>query len=116
MSIKIIQVQTEERKKHIYRLFEENLTATQLLVERDFSITFDVEILLQQDLIRMPQFVPPAGRLLIAEYDTHIAGRAGLREIAEDVGKIKRMYVRPEYRRKGIGKALVQAIISERNK
>ncbi|AFZ31757.1 GCN5-related N-acetyltransferase [Gloeocapsa sp. PCC 7428] len=113
MSFKIIQVENEEHKKHIYRLLEENLTVTHFLVQREFSITFDVDVLLQQDIIKMPQFVSPAGRLLIAEYDDRIAGCAGLRKIGEDVGEIKRMYVRPEYRRKGIGKALVQAIISE---
>ncbi|PIG91730.1 GNAT family N-acetyltransferase [Gloeocapsopsis sp. IPPAS B-1203] len=112
MSLKITQVQTEEHKKHIYRLLEENLTATYLLVQREFSLTFDVDVLLQQDIIKMPQFTSPTGRLLLA-YDGNFIGCAGLRKIGEEVGEIKRMYVCPEYRRKGVGRALVQAIISE---
>ena len=51
-------------------------------------------------------------RLLLAEFDRKIAGCAGLRKIGEDVGEVKRMYVRPEHRRRGIGRSLLLAIIN----
>ncbi|MUL37764.1 GNAT family N-acetyltransferase [Gloeocapsopsis dulcis] len=111
--LKIIQVQTEEHKKHIYKLLEENLNETYLLVKHEFNLTFDVDVLLKQDLIKMSQFALPLGRLLLAEYNDNVAGCLGLRKIGEEVGEIKRMYVRPEYRGKRVGRALVQAIISE---
>jgi GNAT superfamily N-acetyltransferase len=36
-----------------------------------------------------------------------------MRRIREDTGEIKRMYVRPDYRRRGIGLALLEALIAE---
>lgn len=111
--IELIQVQTDEHKNHIEKLFKENLNATNLLVNRELSITFDVNEFLKQDIAKLPQFTPPTGRLLLAEYDDNIAGCVGLRKSGEDIGEIKRMYVRPEYRRQGVGRALLHAIVSE---
>jgi GNAT superfamily N-acetyltransferase len=42
-----------------------------------------------------------------------VAGLACMRRIREDIGEIKRMYVRPAFRRKGIGRALVNELLSE---
>ena len=50
---------------------------------------------------------------MLGESETKIAGCACLRKIGEDIGEIKRMYVKPEFRRKGIGRSLLQAIIHE---
>jgi GNAT superfamily N-acetyltransferase len=43
-----------------------------------------------------------------------MAGIACMRKIREDedIGEIKRMYVRPAFRRRGIGRALVEALIT----
>ncbi|MDZ8110636.1 MAG: GNAT family N-acetyltransferase [Nostoc sp. DedQUE12a] len=35
------------------------------------------------------------------------------KSINQDIGEIKRMYVKPQFRQKGIGRALLQAIINE---
>jgi N-acetylglutamate synthase-like GNAT family acetyltransferase len=92
---------------------KENLIEFHSLLQRDFNITFNVDEFLKQNIMNLPQFASPLGRLILTEYNGVAAGCAGLRKIGKDVGEIKRMYIRPEYCRKGIGKALVQAIISE---
>ncbi|HEY9634392.1 MAG TPA: GNAT family N-acetyltransferase [Coleofasciculaceae cyanobacterium] len=111
--LKIIQVETEEHRLYVRELFWENLSSTNLMVIREFGISSDVSAILEQDMAKLQQFAPPRGRLLLGEYQGKIAGCAGLRKIGEDVGEIKRMYVRPEYRRRGIGRSLLEALISE---
>jgi N-acetylglutamate synthase-like GNAT family acetyltransferase len=69
--------------------------------------------MLEHNMAILHQFAPPTGRLLLAESEGKIAGCAGLRKIEEDVDEVKRMYVRPEYRRRGIGRSLLQGIIHE---
>ncbi len=64
-------------------------------------------------MTQLHEFIPPSGRLLLGKYEAKIAGCICLRKIGEDVGEIKRMYVRPEFRRKGIGRSLLEAIINE---
>ncbi|BAY42755.1 GCN5-related N-acetyltransferase [Scytonema sp. HK-05] len=111
--LKIQQVETDEHRCHVRELFWENLSSTNLMIIHEFGISSDVSAILEQDMAKLQQFAPPQGRLLLGEYETKIAGCACLRKIGEDVGEIKRMYVRPEFRRKGIGRSLLQAIIHE---
>ncbi|MFH7027352.1 MAG: GNAT family N-acetyltransferase [Heteroscytonema crispum UTEX LB 1556] len=82
-------------------------------LNREFGINIDVTAMLEENMAKLKQFAPPQGRLLLGEYEAKIAGCAALIKIAEDVGEVKRMYVRPEFRRKGIGRSLLQVIINE---
>lgn len=111
--LKILQVETDEHRSHVRELFWENLSSTKLMIIHEFGISSDVSAILEQDMAKVQQFAPPQGRLLLGEYETKIAGCACLRKIGEDVGEIKRMYVKPEFRKKGIGRSLLQAIIHE---
>jgi len=58
------------------------------------------------------EFAPPSGRLLIASFDGQVAGCAGLRRLSPEIGEMKRVYVRPAFRRRGLGKALIEALIA----
>ena len=109
--LKIIQA-TEEHISNVRELFQENFSSTNLMISREFNISLDVNASLEQDIATIQRFFPPSGCLLLAEYE-EIVGCACLRKIGKNVGEIKRMYVRPKYRRKGIGRCLLQAIITE---
>ncbi len=98
---------------------EEDLNAAQLLLReyllwataranREFGIEFDVDSMLKDDMSNPHKFFPPAGRILVAVQDQRFAGVACLKAIDEQTGEIKRMYVRPEFRETGIGRALVE--------
>lgn len=55
----------------------------------------------------------PNGRLYIAYYDKKLAGCIGLRKIDEWNCEMKRLYVRPAFRRKNIGSKLIQQILKD---
>ena len=55
----------------------------------------------------------PDGRLYIALADGEAVGCIALRKLDEERGELKRLYVRPAYRKLGIATALVERIISD---
>lgn len=58
----------------------------------------------------MSELVPPDGAFLVGwAGDQPVAG-GGLRTIAEGTGEIKRMYVTPRYRGRGVARALLVAL------
>jgi putative acetyltransferase len=68
-----------------------------------------------EELRTLPgKYAPPLGRLLLAESDRHTAGMIALRP-AEDnhVCEMKRLYVRPAFRARSLGKTLVDELIAE---
>ena len=58
-------------------------------------------------------YEPPRGRLLLAFAGGAAAGCVALRPWDAERCEMKRMYVRPEHRGAGIGRALAEAVIAE---
>ena len=68
----------------------------------------------QPDLQELPgPYGSPFGRLLLAMYEEAAAGCAGLKFSEPGICEMKRLYVRPEFRGEGIGRALAVQILSE---
>lgn len=111
--LRIILADIDEHKHHVKELFWEYLEWANLMAIQEFDVSFDVSIALEQDMAKLHQFAAPEGRLLLGAWEGKIVGCAGLRKIANDVGEVKRMYVRPEYRRKGIGRLLLEALVNQ---
>jgi ribosomal protein S18 acetylase RimI-like enzyme len=55
----------------------------------------------------------PAGCLLIAYSGDEAAGCIALRKLSETECEMKRLYVRPQYRRQGIATALAERLLAE---
>ena len=104
--MKIVVAETRDHIRDAQKLFEEyGATLPPELWFEDF----------QQEIDGLPgEYGPPFGRLLLAIADDgEAAGCVGLRQWESRTAEMKRMYVRPVYRRRGIGKNLALAIIRE---
>ena len=112
MSI-IHQVQTEEERARVRELFWEYLQWANGRVNEEFGVDFDIETMLQDDMAALDIFLPPGGRLLLATEGSYAAGIACLKRLRDGIGEIKRMYVRPEFRGQGIGRALLDMLVAE---
>src|ERR1700719_2168717 len=67
-----------------------------------------------KELADLPgDYAPPQGRLLLAEYDGQLAGCVALHALAPSVCEMKRLYLRPDFRGKGLGRALAERIVAE---
>ncbi len=86
-----------------------------LFREYEASLPFDLSFQnFEQELADLPgRYAPPRGRLLLAKADGVQVGCVALRQIGEKTCEMKRLFVQPGQRSKGIGKTLAQAIIEE---
>jgi putative acetyltransferase len=55
----------------------------------------------------------PDGRLLLARAEGMAVGCVALRRLENDICEMKRLYVRPAYRGKGVGRTLVDGVLAE---
>lgn len=58
-------------------------------------------------------YAPPEGRLLLAEWEGQLAGCGALHKLEADICEMKRLYLRPQFRGKGIGRTIAEHLIVE---
>lgn len=106
--LRIFPAATKEYIEQFHQLF------------REYEKYLDIDLCFQDfetELANLPgPYAPPEGSMLLAEYDNKIAGCVTLKKIGEGICEMKRLYVRPEFRGRDIGRKLAQAIIKEARK
>ncbi|WP_258074460.1 GNAT family N-acetyltransferase [Brevibacillus laterosporus] len=87
----------------------------ELFIEYVDSLGIDLSFQnIESELQNIPgEYASPEGCILLAMYDEHPAGCVALRKIDEKTCEMKRLYVKPDFKGKGIGRDLASAIIEE---
>lgn len=93
-------------------------TARSLFLE--YATWLQIDLCFQgfsEELANLPgAYAPPRGRLLLAEVDGATAGCVGLRPLSVEPSgtacELKRMWVRPEFRGRHVGRVLVEEALA----
>jgi putative acetyltransferase len=97
---------------------EEIAQARELFLEYAKSLNFSLCFQsFDKELAKLPgDYAPPDGRLLLLEHDGKLAGCVALHKLDAEACEMKRLYLRREFRGKGLGLALARAVIDEARK
>ena len=93
--------------------------ARDIIEEYAASLSVDLDFQdFRSELASLPgEYAPPGGQLLLALIDGAVAGCGALRALPEcdypNACEMKRLYVRPPFRRLGLGRRIAQALLDE---
>ena len=101
--IQIVNAREQDQYQKVRKLF----------VQYADSLDFDLEFQgFSQELATLPgQYAPPDGCILLAEESVRFVGCVALRPLEDKICEMKRLYVKPDYRGRGIGRMLACSII-----
>lgn len=111
-AINIIQVESDSDISTVGVLIREYTAwAFTLDEDSDRAPTFAT---LEEELATLPGiFAPPSGRLLLARYNGEPAGTVALLGLDAERCELKRLYVRPSFRKFGVGRQLVATLLTQ---
>jgi GNAT superfamily N-acetyltransferase len=115
-TVEILHAQPQIHIAQIRALYWEYLQWANARLNDEYGIDLDIAAMVEQDLLEIDKFLPPKGRLLLGHCDGQLAGTACMKtlDVAPGaIGEIKRLYVRPAFRRRGVGRALICRLLDE---
>jgi GNAT superfamily N-acetyltransferase len=109
----IIIANQDQHAQPIRELFWEYLQWANAKVQENFQVRFDIAAMLEEDMDTLDKFMPPKGRLLLGYFENEPMGIACLKALTDRIGEVKRMYVCPEARKRGLGRAFLHRLMEE---
>lgn len=87
------------------------------LLIQEYASSLGLDLCFQnfdQEMTTLPgDYSPPTGALLLAEDQGKAVGCVAIKKISNEVCEMKRLYVRPNSRGKGVGKVLTETILQK---
>lgn len=103
--IKLIQNYSAESLKGVRRLFKEYEDAL------GFKLSFQN---FKKELSSLPgEYCPPKGCIILAMGNGRIVGCVAVRKISGETAEMKRLYVKPRHRGKGVGELLAKEAMGQ---
>jgi ribosomal protein S18 acetylase RimI-like enzyme len=89
--------------------------ARNILMQYATAIRFDLTYQgFERELADLPgEYAPPQGRLMLARLSGRTVGCVALRRVTDQVCEVRRLYVQPACRGRGLGRRLAEAAIRE---
>ena len=106
-------VVSEADKEEAGSLIREYLGWLNQRLTDEHGLEFEAEAMVQSDLADPVKFQPPFGRFYLARLSDQALGIGCMKKLEEGVGELQRMYVSPQYRGKGIGRAIANRLIED---
>jgi putative acetyltransferase len=113
--LNIVQVETEAHIRQARELLLEYFDYLRTDVDKVEDLnTIPALAGYEADLAELPgKYAPPDGRLLLALYDGEAAGCVSFFKYGDGVCEVKRLWVRPRFRGKKAGRALMETLVAE---
>ena len=108
----LAMIRADQRPEEILPLFKEY---TDMILENDpsFQKYLDIQHYGDETAHLERKYGPPEGRLYLGLWDGAAAGCAGLRKMDDQRCELKRLYVRPAFRRHHIGEEMLRQVIGD---
>jgi ribosomal protein S18 acetylase RimI-like enzyme len=105
LPVEIVHASSTGDLRDVRQLFEDYAASL------GFSLSFQG---FDRELAELPgRYALPSGRLLLARIGDRVAGCVALRKLEDGVCEMKRLFVRPELARRGVGRRLALALVEE---
>ena len=116
-NIEFVPVDLKIHKPQLLDLNVEYMTwaAKQMLESYNIDIFSGLEISLRDfmsdNVDQFGSYQPPTGIYLVVQFQNELIGMGCVHRLKDGVAEVKRMYIKPEYRGNGTGKALLQKLL-----
>jgi N-acetylglutamate synthase-like GNAT family acetyltransferase len=119
--IQIVSAESGETLEHAISLSQEYVTWMIAEIRTQFPELSLAEFISehQYDDVRKKypgEHVPPYGCLLVALNDDQVSGCVALGRLSKEIGEMRTLFVRPEFRGTGVGKQLAEASLDQARK
>lgn len=111
MAISLRQARRDVDLEDVTALWGEYLRWANDQFDAEYGFRLDVEDVLERNLADLSPFELPLGRLFLAFDGDTAVGVGCMQNLRPDTAEIKRMFVRPSARGRGIGKLLLDRLV-----
>jgi GNAT superfamily N-acetyltransferase len=112
-AIELIPVDDPATREAARPLIVEYLSWIANSAAANYSLSFDVEAMVQSDVDDRSKFYPPSGRFYVLRHADAYIGVGCLKRLAPTVAELQRMYVQPHMRGRGAGRLLLERLLAD---